>query len=71
MYEVDLVGGPEDGHTYVFPDLPPYIFFPYLPEPAGWLTGPATSDSFPFEIPPKLVYRHIIHNLYWFMGIQK
>ena len=68
MYEVDLVGGPEDGHTYYFPDLPPYLYFPYIPEPVSLLAGP--SEPFPdFTHTPKLVYRHIMHNLYWYQGV--
>ncbi len=70
MYEVDLVGGPEDGHTYTMADLPPYIYFPYIPEATGWLTGPHLDMPVPVFETPKLVYRHVIQNLYLFMGIQ-
>lgn len=73
MYEVDLVGGPEDGHTYVRTDLPPYLYFPYFPEPAGLLEGPHEPTD-PWTLAyatPKLVYRHITHGLYWYQGISE
>lgn len=67
-YVVDLIGGPEDGKEYSFPDLPPFLFFPYIPEPATMLAY--TDDHTTLYNAPKLVYRHITNGLYWFQGIQ-
>lgn len=69
MFEADLIGGPEDGKTYAFPGpLPPYIYFSFLPEPVALLSGPV-DNMLPIFETPKLVYRHILHNLYWYQGI--
>lgn len=68
MYEVDLIGGPEDGHTYAWPMNPPnLIYFPYMPEVLALLPGP--SQPYPISETPKLVYRRIVNNLYWYQGM--
>ncbi len=71
MFEVDLVGGPNDGHTYMMADLPPYLYFPYLPEPAGLLDGPVEDMPVPIFDTPKLVYRKVFGNLYLYQGISE
>ncbi len=69
MFEVDLVGGPEDGHTYAFSDLPPFLYFPYLPEPVGLLPGETEDMPVPLFETPKLVYKRVFNNLYLYQGI--
>lgn len=69
MYEVDLIGGPEDGNAYMFPDTPPYLYFPYIPEPVTMLAGP--DDLMEIFKAPKLVYKHVLNGLYIFQGVQE
>lgn len=57
----DLVGGPEDGNSYSFPDWPEYLYFPYL---VGEL-----NDDVSFTSAPKLVYKRVVNRLYWFQGV--
>lgn len=68
MYEVDLIGGPEDGNSYVFPDTPTYLYFPYLTVPVGMMWTDDHTIT-PFNA-PKLVYKHIMNGLYLYQGIQ-
>ncbi len=62
------MGGPEDGNSYTMPDLPPYLYFPFIPEPLALLSGPSDMSLPNFEA-PKLVYKHVINGLYSYQGI--
>ncbi len=66
LYEVDLVGGPEDGHTYELPNLPPYLYFPMVTVPRVW----SSDHTFPEAPTQHAVYKLVINNIYWFEGIQ-
>lgn len=70
MCEVDLVGGPEDGKTFFFSHLPPYIYFPYLEENWAHILMDDELKDFIADPPRKHVYRHVINNLYSYVGIQ-
>lgn len=63
-YACDLIGGPHDGETFVFPTKPPFLYFPEIE------IGAAVQNitDIPSGIVRRLVYVHAILGIYIYKG---
>lgn len=72
MYEDDdnlcyFVGGPADGKLYAMPKRLPEFRFPVFDE---LNYGMVVTDKVLPSIPHRAIYKHITHEIYWFVEIQ-
>lgn len=67
-YACDLIGGPHDGETFVFPTKPAFLYFPVVEQGSAVQN---LSDEPPLPPLRKAVYVRSVLGLYIYKGVEK